>query len=538
MFRPPLSRLCFALCLLIGCAAPAYAFDLIQAFEAAQRHSAEYAAAQYGYQAEIEQEAQARAPLLPQISANALYQRQPASLSSNTVSHGWGVQASQVLFDRSLWAQYRQGRQAAQQAAAKLQRSGDDLLFQVAQAYCEILQQQDTLAAIRQEKAAYFRQMQQARAAFEKGAATRVDIEEARAGYDAALAKEITTVSRLELARSTLDNLTGLDSRQIEPLRPGELPDWLQQKENYWQDLAERHNPQWIEQRWAWQQARSSREAAQGSHWPRLTLNGGYQDHHNTQSYGRADQHYSSKGGSVTLQLNLPLYDGGQTNSRIRETTARELQQHELLTATERQVRQAVRQAYLDAYSHQYRIRAQQRLLESNRAKLESTRLGRQVGVRSLLEELQAQQAAADAEQQLAQARYGYGYVLAYMRLLKESGVLGETARQQQLRRELFAAGSRGANRTRALAHPAAPAVLNPPRINSNMAQSAISAVGDAQPPLDNAPAAGQNTAALQARQIAPRPAPPPRRSGSRRSRDVHRILLKPNWPIVPVAAE
>lgn len=93
MFRPPLSRLCFALCLLIGCAAPAYAFDLIQAFEAAQKHSAEYAAAQYGYQAEIEQEAQARAPLLPQISANALYQRQPASLSSNTVSHGWGIQA-------------------------------------------------------------------------------------------------------------------------------------------------------------------------------------------------------------------------------------------------------------------------------------------------------------------------------------------------------------------------------------------------------------------------------------------------------------
>ena len=520
MFRPPLSRLCFALCLLIGCAAPAYAFDLIQAFEAAQRHSAEYAAAQYGYQAEIEQEAQARAPLLPQISANALYQRQPASLSSNTVSHGWGVQASQVLFDRSLWAQYRQGRQAAQQAAA--------------QAYCEVLQQQDTWAAIRQEKAAYFRQMQQARAAFEKGAATRVDIEEARAGYDAALAKEITTVSRLELARSTLDNLTGLDSRQIEPLRPGELPDWLKQKENYWQDLAERHNPQWIEQRWAWQQARSSREAAQGSRWPRLTLNGGYQDHHNTQSYGRADQHYRSKGGSITLQLNLPLYDGGQTNSRIRETTARELQQHELLTATERQVRQAVRQAYLDAYGHQYRILAQQRLLDSNRAKLESTRLGRQVGVRSLLEELQAQQAAADAEQQLAQARYGY--VLAYMRLLKEAGVLGEAGRQRQLQRELFAAGSQGANRT---STPTSPSVSAAPAWPSIDKTTSSAAVGDVPPPgLDNAPAAWQSAVILQAEQTASRPAPPPRRSGSRRSRDVHRILLKPNWPIVPVAAE
>ena len=156
------------------------------------------------------------------------------------------------------------------------------------------------------------------------------------------------------------------------------------------------------------------------------------------------------------------------------------MQQHELLTATERQARQAVRQAYLDAYGHQYRILAQQRLLESNRAKLESTRLGRQVGVRSLLEELQAQQAAADAEQQLAQARYGY--VLAYMRLLKEPSILGEVTRQQQLRRELFTAGNRGTNRTSALANPAVSIVPNPPRINSEAAQSAITAVGDAQP--------------------------------------------------------
>ena len=535
MFRPPLSRLCFALCLLIGCTAPAYAFDLIQAFEAAQRHSAEYAAAQYGYQAEIEQEAQARAPLLPQISANALYQRQPASLSSNTVSHGWGVQASQVLFDRSLWAQYRQGRQAAQQAAAKLQRSGDDLLLQVAQAYCEVLQQQDTWAAIRQEKAAYFRQMQQARAAFEKGAATRVDIEEARAGYDAALAKEITTVSRLELARSTLNNLTGLDSRQIEPVRPGELPDWLKQKENYWQDLAERHNPQWIEQRWAWQQARSSREAAQGSRWPRLTLNGGYQDHHNTQSYGRADQHYRSKGGSITLQLNLPLYDGGQTNSRIRETTARELQQHELLTATERQVRQAVRQAYLDAYGHQYRILAQQRLLDSNRAKLESTRLGRQVGVRSLLEELQAQQAAADAEQQLAQARYGY--VLAYVRLLKEAGVLGETARQQQLRRELFA-GNPKARRASAPANPAIPATQNLPR-QANETTAVFSTSTDAPPPLTNESATGEDISSLQTDKQPSRSAAQRRRHDNRHQhRNINDILLTPNWAVPPTTGK
>lgn len=149
------------------------------------------------------------------------------------------------------------------------------------------------------------------------------------------------------------------------------------------------------------------------------------------------------------------------------------------------------------------------------------------MGVRSLLEELQAQQAAADAEQQLAQARYGY--VLAYMRLLKESGVLGETARQQQLRRELFAAGSRGTNRTSTLANPAVSVVPNPPHTNRETAQPTISAVGDAPPPLDSISAAGQNAAIPQSEQTASRPAPPPRRSGNRRSHDVNRILLKPN---------
>ena len=60
---------------------PVYAFDLTQAWQAAKTYSADYAAAQYGRDAEAEQKHQARAALLPQISANALYQKQPASQS-------------------------------------------------------------------------------------------------------------------------------------------------------------------------------------------------------------------------------------------------------------------------------------------------------------------------------------------------------------------------------------------------------------------------------------------------------------------------
>lgn len=419
-------------------AAEGAAFDLLEAFAAAKTHSADYAAARYAGEAEAEQKRQALAPLLPQASATAHYRHQPASSAADSSSRGWQVQVSQVLFDPALTAQYRQGRLAAEAAAWRVKEAESRLLLEVAQAYLAVLQQQDSLAAIREEKAAYTRQRQQARALFDKGAATIVDVHEAQAGHDAALAKEIDTVSRLQLARHRLADLTGLTETLPQALSPAGPPaDWLAgRSESDWQTLARQHNPERQLQQLALEQARQAVAAARGGHSPKLSLNGAYQDHRNTQDYGGFDRHYRSKGGSVSVQLNIPLYSGGQTASRVREAAARELQQRELLTAAERRVRLAVHQAYRQTHDARYRILAQQRLWESNRSKLESVRLGRQVGVRSNLDELQAVQAEAEARQQLAEARYGQ--IMAYLQLLAHSGTLTDETGWAALRQRLY----------------------------------------------------------------------------------------------------
>lgn len=435
------SRFCAPVCLFLLCGwfvLPAAAFDLGLAFEAAKVHSADYAAARHARDAEIEQKHQARAPLLPQLSANASHVRQPASLSANTVSHGWNVQVSQVLFDKAAWAQYRQGALAAELGQARLQEAERQLLLEVAQAYFDVLLYQDQLAAVREERAAYAQQQQQARAMFEKGAATIVDAHEAQAGFDAALAKEITLLSQLQVARQTFADRAGLDASKIQPLRRQAQPfDLLAGSSvDEWQALARAQNAEWRLQRLELAQAEQAVTLAKGGYWPRLTLSGGYQDNHNTQEYNGLAQRYRSKGASLNLQLNVPLYSGGQTASRVREATARALQQQELLNATERRIELAVRQAYRQTADYHYRILAQQRLLESSNSKLESVRLGRRVGVRSNLDELQAVQARAEAEQKLAEARYGQ--VLAYLQLLASAGVLDEEARWRWLRERLY----------------------------------------------------------------------------------------------------
>ena len=67
---------------------------------------------------------------------------------------------------------------------------------------------------------------------------------------------------------------------------------------------------------------------------------------------------------------------------------------------------------------------------------LEATRLGRKVGVRTNLEEIQAQQNQADAQQKLAEARYNN--INAYIQLLQNSGILNAPERQDEIRKKLF----------------------------------------------------------------------------------------------------
>ena len=150
--------------LLLGVSAAA--FDLADAAAAAKKHSAEYEAAVYGRDAELEKPAQARSALLPQISVNASHRRQPQSVSANTRSTGWEIQAEQALFDKGRWLQYRQGKLAAQSAELQLRQTGSELNLKVAQAYFDLLSAREQLAAVRAERQAFERQLEQSEAMF------------------------------------------------------------------------------------------------------------------------------------------------------------------------------------------------------------------------------------------------------------------------------------------------------------------------------------------------------------------------------------
>ena len=126
----------------------------------------------------------------------------------------------------------------------------------------------------------------------------------------------------------------------------------------------------------------------------------------------------------VGLQLAIPLYQGGIVNSRVREALANEDKARQDLENARRSSELAARQGYLGVTSSIAQVRALEAAVVSNQSSLDSTVLGQQVGVRTQVDVLNAQQLLFSARRDLAQARYNY--ILSLLRLTAAAGELDE----------------------------------------------------------------------------------------------------------------
>lgn len=412
--------------LLLLCMKSSFAFTLAEVWQATLAHSSEYQAAIHNRDAELEREQQSKAAFFPQISAQASYQRQPPSISSSKITHGWNVQLNQSIFDATRMAQYRQSQVNSQLAHSRLAQHHEDLLLKVSQVYFDLLLVRERILAVKAEKDAYQQQVKKAQEAFRNGTGTILDVHEAQAGYDGAVAKEVNETAEKLIIEDRLKNYTGFDAKQITPIKPSLLIEpyyqkIIEKKQEQWQKLALSNNPEYRTQQLAAQSQKFAVQAAKNNRLPKITANLGYQQNQYTSSYQNSDYRYMGKGLTASIQLNIPLYTGGENKSRIREAQAREAEALAQLDTIEQKIKLAVSQAHTEANAAYYQILAQKKFLKSSQLKLESTTMGHQFGLRNYLEIVQARQEVADAEQKLAQVQYRF--LMAYLTLIKESGM-------------------------------------------------------------------------------------------------------------------
>jgi outer membrane protein len=159
-----------------------------------------------------------------------------------------------------------------------------------------------------------------------------------------------------------------------------------------------------------------------GGHYPTVDLVANYSE--NSASGSNFGVGIDSTNKSVGVQLNLPLFQGGAVNSRWREAEANRERASEELENTRRTVATETRQAYLGVVSGIAQVKALQQALVSSESVLESSKLGQEVGVRTNLDVLNAQQQLYSTRRDLYQAEYNY--LVSQLRLKAAVGALGE----------------------------------------------------------------------------------------------------------------
>ena len=416
----------------------AFAADgLLDIYHLAEQNDPQLKQAEAAYQASLESVPESRAQLLPIIdfSANTTRNSQNREYPDNPGfggnedfnSHGYTLSLTQPVYRHDRWVQLRQAQDTVKQAEAEWETAQQALIVRAAERYFAVLAATDNLEFAQAEKDAINRQLEQTKQRFDVGLIAITDVLEAQASYDSAVAREIEAVNLLSNTREELRELTGgthdvLLSLQAEtPLvspDPTDIEAWT--KKSLENNLALRAAE------FAREAARKEVDRQRAGHYPTLDL---VASKSNSVSDGGSLGTSDIDSTAISLQLNVPIYQGGGVSSQTRAARYRSDQSMEALEEQRRAVIRQTRQAYLNVLSAISRVKAFKQAVLSSESALEATEAGLEVGSRTTVDVLLARRTVFGAQRDHAQARYEY--ILNSLRLRQAVGTLSITDLEQ-----------------------------------------------------------------------------------------------------------
>lgn len=337
----------------------------------------------------------------------------------------WAIVAEQPLFDADRAAASIGHSNVAAVADAQFGQARQDLLLRTARAYFSVLNSRARLDALRRLHVAAELARTTARARYESGDIPATDMREAQASADAIGVQQLDAQAAVALSEAAFSDLTGLDALALKSLpvrEPAELPttDALE----VWTQRALAQSPQLAVQQLALAAASAQLDRYRRPVSPRISVVAqlGRESLQGSGDFGAAG--VTAREASVALQASIPLFTGGMRSAQRHEARALERKEISELRVAELHVRQQVRAAWLGLNTASARVRALQRLHDSTAERLAATRLGVEIGGRTVLELLDAESdfLSSGTDFQKAQA----DWLLADLELRAFAGGLSE----------------------------------------------------------------------------------------------------------------
>lgn len=432
---------------------PAPAEDLMQIYTQARQADPTLAIADSTKAAVGEGVDQARAALLPQISASLGYLHDDGnsnSISPETNAANTGLvflpvdtafrnrtrQAqgilTQSLFNWGNITRLRGARETAQASGSDYDAATQDLLVRTATAYFGVLTSEDQLAFAQANEKALARQLDQAEQRYQVGLSAITDVHEARANHDSAVAQVITAQNAVDTARETVSQITGKDFGDLKKLReqlplekpePSELQAWV--------DVAVKQSPLLASKQHSLDAAQLNISTQRSGHLPTLNASIVRTD---TPAWGNNATSFNGSGvvmspstalnndTAIGITLNVPIFTGGLVSSQVRQAVFQRDVAQDQVELQRRQVVANTRNSYRAVIAGISEVEATKQAVVSAQSALDATQAGFEVGTRTIVDVLLSQQSLFQAQSAYSQARHQF--VLSGLQLKESAGVV------------------------------------------------------------------------------------------------------------------
>ncbi len=418
---------------------PSLAVDLMGVYELASRNDQTLRAAEQRLEAAGFNPKVARARLLPTLDASAsktFGQSDPSfggtDLPVNDIdTTNYRIQLNQSIYNDANYGQLNRARAELARADAEFDSAWQDFLLRVAQRYFEVLTALDNRRFAEAEETALRRQFEQAEQRYEVGLSAVTDLLEARATWDGARARTIVAANRVDDAREAMREITGVSFEEFSrladeiPLGPPSPAD-----SSEWVSMAMESNPEYRARLKQLDISDADIRIARSGHLPSVDFNAFVNANRNNEFQPRDPQTqeplstttFINEQWQVQFVLNIPLFEGFAVQSRTRQArTNRLVAEHDLEQALRTVVRDTDN-AYRAVEAGRREVEARRQTLISAEAAVEATEAGFEVGTRTIIDVLLAEQRFFQAQRDYSSARHEY--ILNNLRLRRAAGRL------------------------------------------------------------------------------------------------------------------
>ena len=399
--------------------------DLLGIYQQALSYDASLSSARFQNEATHELIVQGRSLFLPNINMKAgydeknnkrkIYTNIDNALLSGTEadynSYDYGVTITQPLFNYSAFAKYKQILIQTSLSDKQLIYSQQDLMYRISLFYFESLMAKDQVDLLQSQRAAIQEQMLQAQAKYDAGLISIIDINEAKTKAALVEAQQIAAIHKYKIKKRQLQSLTGELPGKLKVLSPAIAFEQIDTQVESWVSMAHENSLELKIKEDEIIIADREIDIEQAGHYPTVDAIASRSRNWNKGGFpygataNKGDRSFSDVLG---VQINIPIFSGGLTSSRVREAKLLKNKVEQDAEYLRRQVELRVRENYLNLKATFEQIKSYKQALELSKLQLQSTKIGFDEGLRNSVDILVAQQVFFNARKDILESRYNY----------------------------------------------------------------------------------------------------------------------------------